>query len=131
MRRLEAGLGYSFAQKKLLHQALTHPSAKEAQDNQRLEFLGDAVLEFWVSDTRSKLGGLLAKPAFKRVAKVMDYTEVGGAPLLGVRGNVIKAHGSSNGHALACAIGQAVKMIRSDVVGKIEQNMVCAEGISE
>ena len=79
------------------------------------------------SDVRSQMGGLLAKPAFKRVAKVMDYTEVGGAPLLGVRGNVVKAHGSSNGHALACAIGQAVKMIESDVVGKIEKNLIGAE----
>lgn len=43
--------------------------------------------------------------------KAMDYSEVGGAPLLGVRGSVVKAHGSSNGHALACAIGQAVQMI--------------------
>ena len=79
------------------------------------------------SDPRSMLGGLLAKPAFRRVGKAMDYTEVGGAPLLGVRGSVVKAHGSSNGHALACAIGQAVKMIEGDVVGKIRQNLVCAE----
>ena len=50
----------------------------------------------------------------------MDYSEVGGAPLLGVRGSVVKAHGSSNGHALSCAIGQAVQMIRGGVVEKIE-----------
>ena len=73
-----------------------------------------------LSDTRSKLGALLAKPAFGRVKKAMDYSEVGGAPLLGVRGNVVKAHGSSSGHALACAIAQAVKMIQGGVVGKIE-----------
>lgn len=53
-----------------------------------------------LADTRSKLGALLAKPAFKRVAKTMDYTEVGGAPLLGVQGAVVKAHGSSDGITL-------------------------------
>ena len=69
---------------------------------------------------RSKIGGLLAKPAFRRVKKTMDYNEVGGAPLLGVRGNVVKAHGSSGGHAIACAIRQAVQMIEGGVVEKIE-----------
>ena len=98
-------------------------------------FVGNVILKFMegvagtlmglikrelLSDTRSKLGALLAKPAFGRVKKAMDYSEVGGAPLLGVRGNVVKAHGSSSGHALACAIAQAVKMIQGGVVGKIE-----------
>lgn len=105
-------------------------------------FVGNIILKFMegvagtlmgiikkemLSDTRSKLGALLAKPAFRRVKKTMDYSEVGGAPLLGVRGNVIKAHGSSNGHAVACAIRQAEKMIQGDVVGKIEKKLVCAE----
>mgnify|MGYP002732954821 CR=1 FL=1 len=72
-----------------------------------------------MADLRGKIAGLIAKPAFRRVKKTMDYTEVGGAPLLGVQGPVIKAHGSSNGHAMACAIEQCEKMIRGDVVGKI------------
>lgn len=109
-------------------------------------FVGNIILKFMegvastlmkiikreiMGDTRSKLGGLLAKPAFRRVGKAMDYTEVGGAPLLGVRGSVIKAHGSSSGHAIACAIGQAIRMIEGDVVRKIEQNLVCADPVSE
>ncbi|MEA5012921.1 MAG: phosphate acyltransferase PlsX [Candidatus Limiplasma sp.] len=109
-------------------------------------FVGNVILKFMegvagtlmgiikreiMADSRSKLGGLLAKPAFKRVARTMDYHEVGGAPLLGVRGNVIKAHGSSNGHAIACAIGQAVRMAQNDVVGKIEKLLVCTEDASE
>lgn len=68
-----------------------------------------------MADTRSKLGALLAKPAFRRVKKTMDYTEVGGAPLLGVNGVVVKAHGSSNAHAIACAIRQAVLMAEKKV----------------
>jgi glycerol-3-phosphate acyltransferase PlsX len=75
------------------------------------------------ADTRSKIGGLLAKPAFRRVKKAMDYTEVGGAPLLGVKGVVVKAHGSSNAHAIACAIRQAVLMARKNLVESIEKEI--------
>ena len=49
-----------------------------------------------VADTRGKIAGLIAKPAFRRVKKAMDSDEIGGAPLLGVHGAVVKAHGSSN-----------------------------------
>lgn len=105
-------------------------------------FVGNIILKFMegvagtlmgiikqelLSDTRSKVGALLAKPAFRRVKHAMDYSEVGGAPLLGVRGNVVKAHGSSNGHALACAIKQAVQMIEGGVVEKIEALLPKAE----
>ena len=76
-----------------------------------------------MADTRSKIGALISKPAFKRVKKAMDYTEVGGAPLLGVQGAVVKAHGSSNGHAMACAIGQCIKMIDGHVVDIIARGV--------
>lgn len=76
-----------------------------------------------MADTRGKLAGLIGKPAFRRVKKVMDYTEVGGAPLLGVQGAVVKAHGSSNAHAFSCAIGQVIKMIDGKVVEIIEKGV--------
>ena len=75
------------------------------------------------ADVRGKIGGLIAKPAFRRVKKMMDYTEVGGAPLLGVQGAVVKAHGSSNGHAIACAIAQCKKMIDGKVVDIITEGL--------
>ena len=50
MRELEDKLQYSFTNGSLLSLALTHPSRLEKKDNQRLEFLGDAVLEYCVSD---------------------------------------------------------------------------------
>ena len=78
-----------------------------------------------LADTRGKIAGLIAKPAFRRVKKTMDYTEVGGAPLLGVQGAVVKAHGSSNGHAFASAIGQCMKMVNGGVV------KIIAEGVSK
>ncbi len=76
-----------------------------------------------MADTRSKIGALLAKPAFARVKKMMDYTEVGGAPLLGVRGAVVKAHGSSNAKAISSAIRQAALMARNKVSLAIEENL--------
>ena len=76
-----------------------------------------------LADTRSKLGALLAKPAFQRVKKVMDYTEVGGAPLLGVQGAVVKAHGSSNTRAFSSAITQAVNMVRGGIAQAIAEQV--------
>ena len=74
-----------------------------------------------LADTRGKIGSLIAKPSFGRVKKSRDYTEVGGAPLLGVQGTVVKAHGSSNAHAIACAIRQATRMIDNHVVETIQK----------
>ncbi len=45
----------------------------------------------------------------------MSSDEIGGAPLLGVQGAVVKAHGSSNDYAFCSAIGQCVKMIEGQV----------------
>ncbi len=76
-----------------------------------------------MADTRGKIAGIIGKPAFRRVKKLMDYTEVGGAPLLGVQGAVVKAHGSSNAHAFSCAIGQLIKMVDGKVVEIIEKGV--------
>ena len=76
-----------------------------------------------LADTRGKIAGLIAKPAFRRVKKTMDYSEVGGAPLLGVQGTVVKAHGASNAHAIACAIRQATRMFDGNVVQMIEETL--------
>ena len=72
-----------------------------------------------MADTRSKIGALFAKPAFRRFKKIMDYTEYGGAPLLGIDGGVVKAHGSSNAKAFAAAIGQARKFALGGINGSI------------
>ena len=50
----------------------------------------------------------------------MDYSEYGGAPLLGVNGGVIKAHGSSNGKAIKNAINQGIKFAKGNVLKDIE-----------
>ncbi len=76
-----------------------------------------------MADLRGKIGGLIAKPAFGRVKKVMSSDEIGGAPLLGVQGAVVKAHGSSNAYAFCSAIGQCVKMVEGHVVQTIEEGV--------
>ena len=76
-----------------------------------------------MADMRGKIAGLIGKPAFRRVKKVMDYTEIGGAPLLGVQGAVVKAHGSSNAKAFASAIGQCKKMVDGKVVDIIREGV--------
>ena len=67
----------------------------------------------------SKMGGLLAKPAFKRIRTRFDYKEYGGAPFLGLTGLVVKAHGSSDARAFKSSIAQCARFIENDVVGKI------------
>lgn len=66
-----------------------------------------------------KVGALILKPAFKAVAKRLDYAEIGGAPLLGVDGAVIIAHGRSNELAIRNAVGVGVRAAEHDLRGHI------------
>ncbi|MBR3382126.1 MAG: phosphate acyltransferase PlsX [Clostridia bacterium] len=75
------------------------------------------------SSFRTKLGAALAKPAFKSVKKTMDYTEYGGAPLLGINGGIIKAHGSSDAKAFVNAIRQARLYVMGGVTEKIARGI--------
>ena len=75
----------------------------------------------------TKIGAMLAKPAFRKVKRRMDYNAVGGAPLLGVNGAVVKAHGSSGAEAIENAIRQARRMLEGDVVGKIREGLKVLE----
>ena len=70
-------------------------------------------------NTAGKLAYLLTRPALKEFKASMDYTEYGGAPILGVSAPVIKAHGSSNGKAFKNAIRQAKACVENDVTGAI------------
>jgi glycerol-3-phosphate acyltransferase PlsX len=76
-----------------------------------------------MSNPLTILGGLLAKPAFRRVAKSIDPFEVGGAPLLGVNGVVIGAHGRSNGWAIRNAIRQARLAVAGDMLEAIKAGL--------
>ncbi|MBR2797384.1 MAG: phosphate acyltransferase PlsX [Clostridia bacterium] len=67
----------------------------------------------------TKLGAALSRPAFRKFKRSMDYNAYGGAPLLGVEGAVIKAHGASGETAIMNALRQARTMLAGDVAGKI------------
>jgi len=71
----------------------------------------------------TKVGALMLKPGLKKFKERLDYTEYGGAPLLGVRGTVIKAHGSSDAKAIKNAIRQAKLFIENKVVNNIEDDI--------
>jgi glycerol-3-phosphate acyltransferase PlsX len=92
----------------------------EATAKMLLGAIGDEIK----SGAVTKLGGLLAKPAFKRVIKQLDPGKVGGLPLLGVNGVVVKAHGRSDARAIKNAIGQARKAVQGGVVEAIRSGLV-------
>jgi glycerol-3-phosphate acyltransferase PlsX len=71
----------------------------------------------------SKVGYMLSRGAFKGIKRTMDYTEYGGAPLLGVRGVCVITHGKSNAHAVKNAIRVAAGLARARVNEKIEQEL--------
>jgi glycerol-3-phosphate acyltransferase PlsX len=63
----------------------------------------------------TKLGALLVRSAFRRFWKRIDYTETGGAPLLGINGACIISHGASPARAVKNAIRVAAEWVRADV----------------
>ena len=79
--------------------------------------------ESLTSSLRSKLGALLVKPALKGFKERFDYNKYGGAPLLGVDGALIKAHGSSGSEAFASAVRQARSMLESGMTDRIREGM--------
>ncbi|HVU14932.1 MAG TPA: phosphate acyltransferase PlsX [Phototrophicaceae bacterium] len=85
--------------------------------------MGNMIRDEIMHDTISKVGGLLAQGAFRRVYKQVDPFEVGGAPLLGVNGVVIIGHGRSNDKAIKNAIGQARKAVSGRVIESIEAGL--------
>ena len=84
---------------------------------------GSILKQELMSGYVSKFAAFLIKKNMKRFKNRFDYKEVGGAPLLGVNGGVIKAHGSSDGRAFYNAIIQAYKFVSGDVVAKITSDM--------
>jgi glycerol-3-phosphate acyltransferase PlsX len=73
-----------------------------------------------------RLGGFLAKDAFAGLKRRIQPERYGGAPLLGLRGCVLKAHGSANRYALMNALHDASEFIRVDLVSRIEADIAQA-----
>ena len=79
------------------------------------------------ADFKSKIGAALSMDAFRRFKKKMDYKEVGGAPLLGLKGLVVKTHGSSKSVEIKNTILQCITFQEQDVVGKITASIAAAK----
>jgi len=77
----------------------------------------------FTANTISKIAAAILKPGLIRFKNKLDYKEYGGAPLLGVNGGCIKAHGSSDAKAIENAVMQAVKFLDMKVLEKIKADI--------
>lgn len=76
-----------------------------------------------MTSLRSKIGALLVKPALKETLKTFDASEYGGAPLLGLKGLVVKSHGSSKANEIRNSIFQCITFTQQDICGKIKEHI--------
>ena len=87
------------------------------------EMIGSNLKRLFKSNWLSKLGYLLLKPKLDEFKKKVDYSETGGAPLLGVNGVVIIAHGSSSPKAIKNAINRAQELSEKNINAHIQQGI--------
>ncbi|NPV52142.1 MAG: phosphate acyltransferase PlsX [Firmicutes bacterium] len=91
------------------------------------EGLGQAIFSMLKAGVEAnlaaKIGALLMRPVLFNLKKKMDYAEYGGAPLLGVNGVAIIAHGRSNAKAIRNSIRAARDAVANDIVGAIRSSL--------
>jgi glycerol-3-phosphate acyltransferase PlsX len=80
--------------------------------------------EALLQSTLTKIGALAIKPGLKQLKDSFDYSEYGGAPLLGVKGVSIISHGRSDAKAYKNAIKAAANGVRQDMIGKIQASLI-------
>lgn len=86
-------------------------------------FFVGKVKEIFMRNALTKLAALIVKPGLRAFKKMLDYKEVGGAPLLGISRPIIKAHGSCDAYAVRSAVSQAIVYVRSGVIAEIEAHV--------
>ncbi len=84
-----------------------------------------------MTSLRSKIGALLVKPALKQTLKAFDLEQYGGAPLLGLKGLVVKTHGSSKSVEIKNSIIQCITFTEQRIGDKIKEMLMTDEVISE
>lgn len=94
-------------------------------------FLGSEIKSMLLSSFKSKIGALFLKSSLGEFKKKLDYKEMGGAPLLGLRKTVIKAHGSSDARAFKNAVRQARLCALSDVPFKTQESLKQIKSLEE
>ena len=87
------------------------------------EVIVQAVKQALASRPYLKVVALILKPALRSAFNSVDYSEYGGAPLLGVNGNVIIAHGRSNAKAISSALFIAKRAVEQDIVSAIRKGI--------
>lgn len=88
--------------------------------------MGKNIKQMFTRNAGTMLAALVMKPALNAFKKKMDYTEYGGAPLMGLQKPVIKAHGSSNAKAFQNAVRQAVAFVKEGVVGEMQKSLAAS-----
>jgi glycerol-3-phosphate acyltransferase PlsX len=88
-----------------------------------IKSLLDAFREEITASARGKLGGLLIRPAARRLRERLDPDTYGGAYLLGLRGLAVIAHGNSSRRATENAIRLAARGVEHDIVGRLRQRV--------
>ena len=76
-----------------------------------------------MSSLRSKIGALLVKSALKQTLKAFDTKEYGGAPLLGLKGLVVKTHGSSGSVEIKNSVLQCIAFKEQNINEKIKEKI--------
>ncbi len=79
----------------------------------------------------SQVGYLLSRRAFRRFRRRVDYSEYGGAPLLGVAGLAIVGHGRSSAKAVRNAVATAYRFATTDFLSRVEHEVISAESLSK
>lgn len=81
------------------------------------------IKEVFSKNIRTKLAASIVYSDFKKMKKELDYNEYGGAPVIGIRAPVFKAHGSSNADTFKNAIKLLISYVDENVVSEISSNL--------
>jgi phosphate acyltransferase len=91
------------------------------------ELMLNLIRQAIMSKPHYKLAGAVLKPGLRSAGKRLDYTEHGGAPLIGIRGPVFIGHGRSNATAILNGIRAAARAAEGGLVSKLEASLAKAE----
>ena len=87
------------------------------------KFIIDVLKDSLMSSYRTKIGALLAKPAFNSIKSLIDPSEIGAAPLLGLDGLVLVGHGRSDSRAITSSLLLAHDATESDLIEKMREGI--------
>lgn len=90
------------------------------------KFMGNTIKEELMRTTKRKIGAALSASAFKDVRERLSPDQHAGAPLLGIRGNILKSHGSSNYIAIANCLRIAKQVVTHDMIDTIGEEIIQA-----